>query len=72
MNLQSKFGYWITTQTLNVAPCLKAVPNYGQNRDRRSDYYISPVDLSGEGHKNTAFLILMKTHRIIIYFKIYM
>ena len=30
MNLQSKFGYCITTQTLNIALCLKAWQNCGQ------------------------------------------
>ena len=40
MNLQSKFGYCMTTQTLNNALCLLAGRNYGQTNgrtDRQTD-----------------------------------
>ena len=40
MNLKSKFGYCMTTQTLNVALCLQAGRNYGQTdkwTDRQTD-----------------------------------
>ena len=30
MNLQSKFGYCMTTQTLNIALCLQVERNYGR------------------------------------------
>ena len=36
MNLQSKFGYFNITQTLNIALCLLAGRNYGQT-DKRTD-----------------------------------
>ena len=36
MNLQSKFGYCIITQTLNITLCLLAGRNYGQT-DGRTD-----------------------------------
>ena len=36
MNLQSKFGYCIITQTLIIALCLKAGRNYGRT-DRQTD-----------------------------------
>ena len=36
MNLQSKFGYFIISQTLINALCLKAGRNYGQT-DRQTD-----------------------------------
>ena len=34
MNLQSKFGYCIITQSLNIALCLLAGRNYGQTDKR--------------------------------------
>ena len=36
MNLQSKFGYCIIIQTLNIGLCLYAGRNYGQTK-RRTD-----------------------------------
>ena len=39
-DLQSKFGYCITTQTLNITLCLKVGQNYGQTdgqTDRQTD-----------------------------------
>ena len=48
MNLQSKFGYCITTQTLNIAHCLKAGWNYGQTDDPIS---MPPANILGQGHK---------------------
>ena len=37
MNLQSKFGYCIITQTLNIALCLKAGRNYGRTDRQTND-----------------------------------
>ena len=54
MNIPSKFGNCITTQTLNIALFVSGW-NYGQtNRraDGRSDSLLHPVDLSDRGIKN--------------------
>ena len=61
MTLQSKFGYCIITQTLNIALFLKAAQNYGRTHrrtDRQTDKLTDdpitrypPADLSGRGHK---------------------
>ena len=47
MNLQSKFGYCMTTQTLNIALCKQ-----DGITDRRKDRRGCPRHLSGRGHKN--------------------
>ena len=45
MILQSKFGHYILSQTLDIALC---------KLGGWSDYYVPPADLSGQGHKNIA------------------
>ena len=66
MNLQSKFGYFIITQTLNIALCLYAGRNYGQT-DRRMDKRTdrptirlldAPADLSGRGHRKKYWMMV--------------
>ena len=59
MNLKSKFGNCLITQTLNIALYMKAGRNYTQTDERtdgqtngQSDYLMPPADLSGRGHKN--------------------
>ena len=51
MNLQSKFGYCITTQTLNIALCKRDGITDRQTDDQKTK--MTPGHLSGRGHKNS-------------------
>ena len=49
MNLQSKFGNFMATQTFNIAQC-KRDRITDRQKDGRSDYWMPPADFPG--HKN--------------------